>query len=1342
MKVYSPSRKRIWNTSHLILLFTLLIFGGNSVNAVKEDGATTTTFEECRMDMVTADDSTDESLTKQEYVSFIQALEKSPKYADINAFEQLPEPLRNNFNNYAFSDEMNIIGADEADPLEDDIKILQEICNATVELLSTELPTVPEKQDNIFANNQVNVTVAPTKPEGDAVSVVTDPGSEEDDNDDDQVIGIISDPVNVTVAPTKPEGDAVSVVTDPGSEEDDDDDDQVIGIISDPVNVTVAPESEEDDDDDDQVIGIISKPDSEEDAVSAITDPKLPETSDLIVPNATMNVDTNTTDETGANDTETTNTGETNIDQPKDNTNTDNNEPGDRRTITTKFTVLRDLKIDDNDHTMITNGFKQFVADFIIRIAQSGRVRKRSLIRGGGGKEVHNHRKLKVVVDASVAGTTLDPCPKFANTTSKFCYVATGAYDIIVVNEDLDYALEQYQDTTDNFISKGFLQNSLDKIHPDSVMTIVPEKEAKAILETQVVPVYTDFIVLSEKQKLADEDTALIKQAYENVVRKVVGKLNGVVATKETSSGTTGLETDSISSESNETINEPDPGSNGPETNEATETTGRLDEPAPSTWTDKKWIDLPDIIKDAAGRLGYNEFTWDENRGPNLMKSSYDALTEREKISAELLGYDQKTWDGAYYWNTHVYNELPLYLQQAAVILGYNQTTWDNGENTPAILTVYNQLTLQQQFVAIEFGFTEKKWNINSVNPFKVNRVSKSNNVTSGNTTEPLGVGTGAASDTQVAITEGNSTVGESNSSATGTMIGNRTVGENISIATGTTIGNSTVRLLMGKQRRLTVSLEPSTIDVGDFVPCPVANADGFCSSGIGKYKVIATENEDPQKVQDDYTNATKLEFENGTFQDEIDAINPNSGLTVKPAPKDFGTVMPQVTLPIEPQTPKSVAPTPKTVSPPNKQIMQGQQERGSGYHWGWLILAVFIGMLFGILLSFLVRLCCKKKKNSYDPENPYHANDNDRNKHSLLLNEHDPEDNTRNKNYNQTRPPTSDFESINPESFHDEIDVEDDKESIAERRSRYKGIIKPILQEYFPEKLDELEKELKSSEGHEKDVLINYKNEASKAQKKKYHEMVTELVERYFPNENLKVDSFMRKWDGREEELIAALKYKARGIKEKIRIGDELNEEDIGLNDLEKIADKHGNDVDEMDDSFNRDLNQGIAHKRALSDDSESNKGTGNYFVEKFLEESDSERTEQTTPQTQAVRDEIKDIVQKDHPEWVDDMDRMMDEYRGREIELLNAVKLKSEEKGRAKYRVKVEKLLEKHYPEKLNEIDEMMDEYEGREDELVKTLKLRGEATENLDDDSGFFGSNGSSDFDKSDDYQSLLK
>merc|ERR1711933_663277 len=189
---------------------------------------------------------------------------------------------------------------------------------------------------------------------------------------------------------------------------------------------------------------------------------------------------------------------------------------------------------------------------------------------------------------------------------------------------------------------------------------------------------------------------------------------------------------------------------------------------------------------------------------------------------------------------------------------------------------------------------------------------------------------------------------------------------------------------------------------------------------------------------------------------------------------------------------------------------------------------------------------------------------------------------------------------------------------------------------------------------------------------------------------------------------LIAALKYKARGIREKMKNGGELSEGDVGLADLEKMGEQHGYDIDDRDDSFNQELNQGIAHRRALADDSESNKGIA--LVDKFLDESDSEK-EDISPQTEAMRNEITDIVQRDHPEWVDDLDKMMNEYRGRESELLNAVKMKSEEKEREK----VEKLLEKYYPEKLDEIDDMMDEYEGREDELIKTLELRGEAMGN---------------------------
>merc|ERR1719343_720869 len=134
-----------------IVLVIVLVLNGSGVNAFVEEEVPTTnqtiTFQECFTAMGDADASDDESLSKGEYVVFIKDLEKDDANSNVTSFDQLSEPLQTNFYNYAANDDIMVIGVGETDANEEDLKILQDICNSTVGLLTVELPTKPKSPE-------------------------------------------------------------------------------------------------------------------------------------------------------------------------------------------------------------------------------------------------------------------------------------------------------------------------------------------------------------------------------------------------------------------------------------------------------------------------------------------------------------------------------------------------------------------------------------------------------------------------------------------------------------------------------------------------------------------------------------------------------------------------------------------------------------------------------------------------------------------------------------------------------------------------------------------------------------------------------------------------------------------------------------------------------------------------------------------------------------------------------------------------------------------------------------------------------------------------------------------
>eukprot|EP00429_Kryptoperidinium_foliaceum_P010257 CAMPEP_0176003382 /NCGR_PEP_ID=MMETSP0120_2-20121206/1144_1 /TAXON_ID=160619 /ORGANISM="Kryptoperidinium foliaceum, Strain CCMP 1326" /LENGTH=74 /DNA_ID=CAMNT_0017336021 /DNA_START=57 /DNA_END=281 /DNA_ORIENTATION=- len=62
-------------------------------------------------------------------------------------------------------------------------------------------------------------------------------------------------------------------------------------------------------------------------------------------------------------------------------------------------------------------------------------------------------------------------------------------------------------------------------------------------------------------------------------------------------------------------------------------------------YDDYDWKELPDNIKAAAEKLGYNKKLWDKDREPKECDVYWKELTPEQQEAAKLLGYNQEEWD-------------------------------------------------------------------------------------------------------------------------------------------------------------------------------------------------------------------------------------------------------------------------------------------------------------------------------------------------------------------------------------------------------------------------------------------------------------------------------------------------------------------------------------------------------------------------------------------------------------------------------------------------------------------------------------------------------------------------
>lgn len=137
------------------------------------------------------------------------------------------------------------------------------------------------------------------------------------------------------------------------------------------------------------------------------------------------------------------------------------------------------------------------------------------------------------------------------------------------------------------------------------------------------------------------------------------------------------------------------------------------------------WRDLPRDARNAALTLGYNQTNWDEDTRIPLDEKPWEELSRDQQRAAIILGYDSQTWnenvdsdvsDGSscYFPFDHLlWSELPPNALRAAENLGYTPEIWDNDQDGPLDDHLWTDLTLVEQMAAVVLGFDERSWNQN-----------------------------------------------------------------------------------------------------------------------------------------------------------------------------------------------------------------------------------------------------------------------------------------------------------------------------------------------------------------------------------------------------------------------------------------------------------------------------------------------------------------------------------------------------------------------------------------------------------------------------------------------------
>ena len=137
------------------------------------------------------------------------------------------------------------------------------------------------------------------------------------------------------------------------------------------------------------------------------------------------------------------------------------------------------------------------------------------------------------------------------------------------------------------------------------------------------------------------------------------------------------------------------------------------------------WEDLPQNVKQAAKKLGYNKRNWDsdtDDTAPACEDKDWVDLSKSERHAAKALGYDEKKWDAEGssnkedlngnkpQYDDYDWNELPSKVRKAAIFLGYNQQIWDSDEEVHIEDLYWRELSIEQQSAASVLGYDKTAW--------------------------------------------------------------------------------------------------------------------------------------------------------------------------------------------------------------------------------------------------------------------------------------------------------------------------------------------------------------------------------------------------------------------------------------------------------------------------------------------------------------------------------------------------------------------------------------------------------------------------------------------------------
>jgi len=89
-----------------------------------------------------------------------------------------------------------------------------------------------------------------------------------------------------------------------------------------------------------------------------------------------------------------------------------------------------------------------------------------------------------------------------------------------------------------------------------------------------------------------------------------------------------------------------------------------------------KWKNLPNPVKRACKELGYDQYKWDNSEEVDCQWEHWEDLSEEQRTSAKIIGWEETAWDGAYRWTE--WDDLPKLQKKAARIAGYTEDTWQD----------------------------------------------------------------------------------------------------------------------------------------------------------------------------------------------------------------------------------------------------------------------------------------------------------------------------------------------------------------------------------------------------------------------------------------------------------------------------------------------------------------------------------------------------------------------------------------------------------------------------------------------------------------------------------------